>query len=113
MSDNILASIDVGSSKICTLVSELTPEEDLRVLGVGVTPSQGVKKGMVDNIQEATEAIASSVEKAERSSGSRVLAAHVSISGNHVNSLNNRGIATIPGRERSRDGSGRSVVWRF
>ncbi len=100
MKDNILASIDVGSSKICTLVGELTPEEDVRILGVGLTPSQGVKKGMVDNIQEATEAIASSVEKAERSSGSRVLAAHVSISGNHVNSLNNRGIATIPGRER-------------
>ena len=100
MRDNILASIDVGSSKICTLVAELTPEEDLRILGVGVTPAQGVKKGMVDNIQEATEAIASSVEKAERSSGSRVLAAHVSINGNHVNSLNNRGIATIPGRQR-------------
>jgi len=98
--DNILASIDVGSSKICTLVAEFTPEEDLRVLGVGVTPAQGVKKGMVDNIQEATEAITNSVEKAERSSGSRVLAAHVSISGNHVNSLNNRGIATIPGRQR-------------
>lgn len=100
MSDKILASIDVGSSKICTLVAELTPEEELRILGVGVTPSQGVKKGMVDNIQEATEAIASSVEKAERSSGSRVVSAHVSISGNHINSLNNRGVATIPGRER-------------
>ncbi len=100
MRDNILASIDVGSSKICTLVAELTPEEDLRILGVGVTPAQGVKKGMVDNIQEATDAITSSVEKAERSSGSRVLAAHVSISGNHINSLNNRGIATIPGRQR-------------
>ena len=100
MRDNILASIDVGSSKVCTLVAELTPDEDLRILGVGVTPSQGVKKGMVDNIQEATAAIASSIEKAERSSGSRVLSAHVSISGNHVNSLNNRGIATIPGRER-------------
>jgi cell division protein FtsA len=98
--DNILASIDVGSSKICTLVAELTPEEDLRILGVGVTPAQGVKKGMVDHIQEATEAIANSVEKAERSSGSRVLAANVSISGNHVNSLNNRGIATIPGGQR-------------
>ena len=100
MRDNILASIDVGSSKVCTLVAELTPDEDLRILGVGVTPSQGVKKGMVDNIQEATAAIASSIEKAERSSGSRVLSAHVSISGNHVNTLNNRGIATIPGRER-------------
>ena len=100
MKDNILASIDVGSSKICTLVGELTPDVDLRILGVGITASQGVKKGMVDNIQEATEAIASSVEKAERSSGSRVLSAHVSINGNHVNSLTNRGVATTPGRAR-------------
>ena len=100
MSDNILASIDVGSSKVCTLVAEMTPEDDLRILGVGVTPSHGVKKGMVDNIQEATDAIITSVEKAERSSGSRIASATVSINGNHMNSLNNRGIATIPGRER-------------
>ncbi len=100
MKDNILAAIDVGSSKICTLVAEVTPEDDLRILGVGITPSQGVKKGMVENIQEATAAIASSVERAERSSGSRILSAHVSIGGNHTASLNNRGIATIPGKQR-------------
>ena len=100
MKDNILAAIDVGSSKVCTLVAEVTAEEELRILGVGITPSQGVKKGMVDNIQQATEAIASSVERAERSSGSRIVSAHVSIGGNHANSLNNRGIATIPGKQR-------------
>ncbi len=100
MKENILAAIDVGSSKVCTLVAEVTPEEDLRILGVGITPSLGVKKGMVDNIQEATEAIVSSVERAERSSGSRIMSAHVSIGGNHATSLNNRGIATIPGKQR-------------
>ncbi len=42
MRDNILASIDVGSSKICTLVADITPEEELRIIGVGVTPAQGV-----------------------------------------------------------------------
>lgn len=100
MSDNVVAAIDVGSSKICTLVAEVTPEGDLRVLGVGITPSNGVKKGMVDNIQQATEAIATSVERAERSSGSRIVSAHVSIGGQHAESFNNRGIATIPGKER-------------
>lgn len=100
MKDNILAAIDVGSSKVSTLVAEVTPEQDLRVLGVGVTPSQGVKKGMVENIQQATEAIAASVERAERSSGSRIFSAHISIGGNHTASLNNRGIATIPGKQR-------------
>jgi len=99
--DNIVAGIDVGSSKICTLVGEVTPDDDLRVLGVGITPSQGVKKGMVDDIQKATEAIASSVERAERSSGSRIMSAHVSIGGNHTTSLNNRGISTIPGKQRA------------
>ena len=100
MRDKILAAIDVGSSKVCTLVAEATPEQDLRILGVGITLSQGVRKGMVENIQEATEAIVSSVEKAERSSGSRIVSAHVSIGGNHATSLNNRGIATIPGKQR-------------
>ncbi len=100
MKDNILAAIDVGSSKVCTLVAEMTPDDDLRILGVGITPAQGVKKGMVDNIQEATEAIATSVERAERSSGSRIMSAHVSIGGNHAQSMNNRGIATIPGKQR-------------
>ena len=98
--DSILAAIDVGSSKICTLVAEETPEEGLRILGVGITPSQGVKKGMVTNIQETTEAIMDSVEKAERSSATRILSAHVSIGGNHISSMNNRGVATIPGRQR-------------
>ena len=100
MKDNVLAAIDVGSSKVCTLVAEVTPDQDLRVLGVGITPSQGVKKGMVENIQLATEAIADSIERAERSSGSRIVSAHVSIGGNHATSLNNRGIATIPGKQR-------------
>lgn len=100
MSDNVLAAIDVGSSKVCTLVAETTPESDLRILGVGITPSNGLKKGMVDNIQQATEAIATSVERAERSSGSRIVSAHVSIGGPHTESFNNRGIATIPGKER-------------
>jgi cell division protein FtsA len=89
----------VGSSKICTLVAE-TAEAELRILGVGVTPAHGVKKGMVDNIQQATEAITTSVERAEKSSGSRIVSAHVSIGGNHTQSMNNRGIATIAGKQR-------------
>ena len=100
MKENVLAAIDVGSSKVCTLVAETTPENDLRVLGIGITPSEGVKKGMVDNIQGATEAIAESVQRAERSSGTKIVSAYVSISGNHTTSLNNRGISTIPGKQR-------------
>jgi cell division protein FtsA len=100
LKESTLAAIDVGSSKVCTLVAEGTSDGDVRVLGVGITPSQGVKKGMVDNIQQATEAIITSVERAEKSSGTRIVSAHVSIGGNHIQSMNNRGIATIPGKTR-------------
>ncbi len=100
MKDYTIAAIDVGTSKICTLVAETTQDEGLRVLGVGVTPSRGVKKGMVDNIQEATEAIDASVERAEKSSGTRIAAAHIGIGGSHATSTNNRGVSTIPGQTR-------------
>jgi cell division protein FtsA len=100
MKDYTLAAIDVGSSKICTLVAEATQDNGLRILGVGVTPSRGVKKGMVDNIQEATEAIDASVDRAEKSSGAHIAAAHISIGGTHATSTNNRGVSTIPGQTR-------------
>jgi len=65
----------------------------VRILGVGVTPSAGISRGMVENIHDATEAIRVSVEKAERTSGLQVGGAHVGIAGSHISSVNTRGIA--------------------
>lgn len=94
------AAIDVGSTKVCTLVGELTPAEGMRIVGVGIAPTVGMNKGVVDNIQQATESILSSVEKAERSSGTRIVSARVSISGGHIGSMINRAVVAIPGRTR-------------
>ncbi|HLF71115.1 MAG TPA: cell division protein FtsA [Dehalococcoidia bacterium] len=95
------AAIDVGTTKICTIVGEVAPGTgETRILGVGVTPSAGLSRGMVDNIREATDAIRASVEKAERASGTRILSAHVGLSGAHVQSVNNRGIVAVPDRNR-------------
>lgn len=98
--DNVVAAVDIGSSKVCTLVAEAAEAGAIRILGVGICPSQGIKKGMVDNIQEATESIIASVERAERASGSHIVAAHINIGGDHIASMNNRGIATMPGQHR-------------
>ena len=95
-----IASIDVGTTKICTLVAEIAAEGETRILGVGVAPAGGLSRGMVDNIRDASEAIRASVEKAERSSATRILSAHVGIAGSHIQSLNNRGIVAIPERQR-------------
>ena len=94
------ASIDIGTTKICTVVGELAAENDMRILGVGVAPSEGLTRGMVENIRDATEAIKTSIDKAEKSSGTRILSAHVGIAGQHIACLNNRGIIAIPDRTR-------------
>ncbi|HXG41770.1 MAG TPA: cell division protein FtsA [Dehalococcoidia bacterium] len=97
----VLGAVDVGSSKVCTLLAEITPDEDIRLLGVGVAAAQGVRKGLVDNIKAATEAIAASIERAERASGMRLPPCFVSISGNHLACLNHKGVATVPGGRRA------------
>jgi cell division protein FtsA len=94
------AAIDVGTTKICTIVGEVSGTGETRIIGVGVAPSAGLSRGMVDNIREATEAIRASVDKAERASGTRILSAFVGLSGAHVESINNRGIVAVPDRSR-------------
>jgi cell division protein FtsA len=94
-----IVGIDVGSSKVCTLVAEVDNEGDVRVIGVGLVPSRGVRKGMVVNVAGATAAIAASVEKAERTSGYKIERAYVGLSGTHVSSLNSRGVVGISRRE--------------
>ncbi len=103
------AAIDVGSTKIATIVGDTNDRGLLQVLGVGVTPSAGIEKGQVSSIAQAVEAIRLSVEKAERSSGTRILSAGVNVSGAHLASLNNRGIVAIPdvGRPISADDTAR------
>jgi cell division protein FtsA len=66
------AAIDVGSTKVCTVVGDLSLGPQPRILGVGITPSHGVSRGMIDNIHEATESVRQSVEQAERASGTRI-----------------------------------------
>src|SRR6266568_1000313 len=65
-----------------------------------MAPSAGLSRGMVDNIRDATEAIRISVEQAERSSGTRILCAHVGIAGSHIASMNNRGVVAVPSQAR-------------
>jgi cell division protein FtsA len=98
MDEPIVVGIDVGTSKVCTLVARVEGERSLRILGVGIEPAQGIKKGTVVDISAATQSIARSVEKAERSSGLEITSAIVSLAGSHVSSVNSRGVVGIAGR---------------
>lgn len=95
MANPTLAAIDVGTTKVCTIVAELSAQQELRILGVGIGPSAGLAKGTVDNVQAAIEAIASSIERAERASGTKIMSAHIGIAGPHVSSRNSQGIVAV------------------
>lgn len=91
-----LAAIDLGSSRITTVVGEANEQGALQILGVGIAPSAGVDRGQINHVADATRAITASVEQAERSSGRQILSASVALTGAHLESRNNRGVVAIP-----------------
>lgn len=98
--ERVVAAIDIGTTKVVALVGQQSAEDGVQVLGVGVAPSKGMKKGVVVNLEEAAEAIRYAVDRAERSSGYQIVSAHVGIAGSHVSSLNNRGVVTVTTPDR-------------
>jgi len=95
-----IASIDVGTTKICTTIADISDSGNTRVVGVGITPSHGLHKGLVVNIGDAKESIRESVKKAEQASNYKVESAFVGVTGRHVSSLNNRGVVAITRNDR-------------
>ncbi len=96
---NIITSIDVGTTKICTIMADIVDGVP-HVVGVGISPSKGLHKGLVININEARESIRDSVKKAERSSNFKVESAYVGVTGRHVTSNNNHGVVSITRSDR-------------
>src|SRR5215207_6821232 len=95
MAHRTIVGIDVGTTKVCTIVAQVQDNGRANVLGVGLTPSKGLDKGVVVNIDDAVNAIATSVEKAERLSGYRIGTAFVGVAGRHIASLNSRGVVAV------------------
>src|SRR5512143_35233 len=95
--DEIVVGIDVGTTKVCTLVGRVESEKTARIIGVGIEPSDGIRKGVIVDLGAATQAITRSVEKAEQTSGLEITAALVSLAGGHVSSINSRGAVAVPG----------------
>jgi len=95
--EEIIVGIDVGTTKVCTLVGRVEDDTSIRILGVGIEPSEGIKKGVIVDLGAASQAITRSVKKAESTSGLEITSALVSIAGAHVSSVNSRGAAAVNG----------------
>src|SRR5579863_682127 len=96
---DLLVGIDIGTSKVVTLVGEVTSEGKLNIIGFGSHPSQGLKRGVVVNIESTVQSIQKSVEDAELMSGCEIFSAYTGIAGSHIRSINSHGIVAIRDRE--------------
>ena len=96
----VLVSIDVGTTKVCVLIGEVSRTGGIDVIGIGLAPSDGLRKGVVIDIDRTVQSVASAVEAAERLSGFKVRSAFVGISGNHISSQNSRGMVAVSGHRR-------------
>ena len=90
-----IAAIDVGTTKVCTIMGTLDSSSGLRILGVGIAPSHGIEKALVANINQAKESIRQSIRKAEMMAGYRLDSAYIGVTGKHISSINNKGTIAI------------------
>ena len=98
---NLIVGLDIGTSKIVTIVAELLPEGTLKVIGLGQHVSRGLKKGVVVNIDSTMQAIQRSIEEAELMADCKINTVFTGIAGSHIKSLNSHGMVKIKDAEVS------------
>jgi len=96
--ENIIVGLDVGTTKICTVVGEVSGGE-INIVGIGTHPSIGLRKGVVVNIESTVESIQKAVEEAELMAGCEISSVYAGIAGGHITGFNSRGIIAIKGSE--------------
>jgi cell division protein FtsA len=96
---HLLVALDIGTSKIVTLVAEITPEDTLNMIGMGSHPSRGLKKGVVVNIESTVNAIQRSLEEAELMADAKIRDVITGIAGSHIKSFNSHGMVAIKDKE--------------
>src|SRR5690348_5781285 len=94
-----IAGLDIGTTKTCAVVASVTPD-GLGVIGGGEAPSSGRRRGIITDLEETIRSIEAAMERAERMAGVQISHVYVGVTGEHIQSTNNRGVVAISGDER-------------
>ena len=105
----MVVGLDIGTSKIVALVGEVDEDGEMDLIALGSYPSQGLKKGVVINIDATVNAITKAVEEAERMADVQIRSVFAGIAGSHIKSLNSHGIVAIKNAEVEQDDVDRVV----
>ncbi len=97
----IIVGLDIGTTKICTVIGE-SDEGTVNIVGVGTTPSSGLRKGVVVNIEETVRSIKRALEEAEQMSGIEIRSVYAGIAGSHIMGFNSHGVIPVRGEEITR-----------
>jgi cell division protein FtsA len=98
--EKYLVGLDIGTHKVCTVIGELNQAGEVEVIGVGLTESHGLRRGVVVNLEAAVNAIRASVEEAELMAGFEIEAAFVGVAGAHIKGINSKGVIPVSGKDR-------------
>lgn len=96
---NIIVGLDIGTTKVCTIVGVQDPNSELEIIGIGTHPSYGLKKGSVVNIDKTVRSIQSSLEEARLMAGVNISRATIGVAGSHIYSFNSSGVVAVKGQE--------------
>lgn len=96
---NLIVGLDIGTSKVVSVVAEVLPDKTIEIVGIGSHPSRGLKRGVVVNIESTVQSIQRAIEESEVMAGCQIHAAYTGIAGSHIRSLNSHGIVAIRERE--------------
>lgn len=95
-----IVGLDVGTTKVCAVVGETDSSGHVTVVGLGVSPSAGLRRGVVVDIESTVRAVGEAVRKAERMAGVAIRSGYVGVGGTHISSVNNRGVVAVAGPDR-------------
>src|SRR6056297_2447064 len=96
--ENLIVGLDIGTTKICAIVGNLT-DEGIDIVGIGTSPSKGLRKGVVINIESTVEAIRTALQEAELMAGCEIKSVFAGIAGGQIKGLNSQGVIAIKNRE--------------
>jgi cell division protein FtsA len=98
-SAQLVTGLDVGTTKVCALIAEVTADGGLSILGVGECASSGLRRGNLVNLEATVEAVRTALGQAEQVAGTSVRGVYAGVAGDHIRSINSRGVIAISGRE--------------
>ena len=98
--EKYIVALDIGTSKVCVLVGEVTDHGQLEIIGKGTAPMKGTRRGNIINLDQAIDALKKAIDEAEVMAGLQIESAYVGIAGDHIRSVNSRGVVSVVGKHR-------------